>query len=66
MSRDGSSSDGVGFLSSSGFRTKGGRRTLDTNVTQENTTSAMDPIRAIWPTVSVMSLSSSSEDGRPF
>ena len=55
------------FLSSSGLRTKGGNRIDETTVTQEKTTRAMDPIRAIWPTVSVISESpSSSEDGRPF
>jgi hypothetical protein len=59
-----SSWDG-GFPSSSGLRTKGGRMTLLASVTQENTTRAIDPIRAIWPTVSVTSDSSSSV-GSPF
>jgi hypothetical protein len=41
--------------------------TLEINVTQEKTTRAMDPIRAMWPTVSVtLESPSSSEDGRPF
>jgi hypothetical protein len=45
--REGSSSEGGGFVSSDGLRTKGGRRTLEAKVTQENTTRAMEPIRAM-------------------
>lgn len=58
--------EGGGFVSSEGLCTKGGRRTLETRVTQENTTRAMEPIRAMWPTVSVTSVDSSSDDGSPF
>jgi hypothetical protein len=52
-------------LGDSGDLTKGGRRIEDITVTQEKTTRAIEPIRAMWPTVSVMSVSSSAE-GRPF
>lgn len=47
MRREGSSSEGGGFVPSDGLRTKGGRRTLETKVTQENTTRAIEPIRAM-------------------
>ena len=55
------------YLGASGDLTKGGRRIEDITVTQEKTTRAMLPMRAMWPTVSVMLESfSSSEEGRPF